>query len=86
MPYWVDTCRLCGQGRLFVFMTDGDRRLYLHCEECEWGWWNPCDLAVEQGFLTLDKDFASRAATREEIEAAGWAESIRGSDQPTGPT
>lgn len=47
--------------------------LYLHCEECEWGW-GDLDSACSGrgGFLTFEAVFAARAATLGEVREAGW--------------
>ncbi|PLP55697.1 hypothetical protein CYK37_29060 [Mesorhizobium loti] len=78
--YWASTCAHCNQGRL-IFQTDiTNRRLYVHCEDCEWGWLHPSDLAqVEKGFLAVLRDFETRDPTLEEIEQSGWRNSLAGS-------
>lgn len=72
--YWYTTCKNCHhQGRLFVMKNLSANQLYLHCEECEWGWYDPTkvdDLTAK--FLTLDEDFEAEPATWDEIEKAGW--------------
>ena len=67
-------CRHCAQGRLFVYINMNDLRPYLHCEECEWGWHHPGKIDVTDGFLTLNEDFDSRPATKDEIQDEGWTE------------
>ena len=42
--YWYKSCPICdGQGRLHILEDITHKRLYLHCEECEWGWLNPLE-------------------------------------------
>jgi len=53
--------------------------LYLHCEECEWGWRNPEEANnVASGFLTLDADFEAEPATKGDIDRYGWAAYVAG--------
>ncbi len=65
---WYKSCPLCNQGRLFVMRDSTNERLYLHCEECEWGFRNPADVYVGGPmFLTLLEEFDAAPATEEEI-------------------
>ena len=72
--YWYTECPFCGQGRLTITKDATHESLYLHCDECEWGWRNP-DSVVDPTakFLTLDEDFVSENPTFSEIEQHGWA-------------
>jgi hypothetical protein len=71
--YWYQTCPVCSQGRLLIFKDLAAQQLYLHCEECEWGWRNPeRSSEKEAGFLTLDEEFESKPATKEDIDGLGW--------------
>ena len=74
--FWYQTCPLCaGQGRLLVFKNLSSEKLYLHCEECEWGWKDPKLAHLrESGFLTLDEDFESIPASAADIREFGWTE------------
>jgi hypothetical protein len=48
-------------------------RLYLHCEECESGWYDPREVDdLTAKFLTLDEDFETEPATWDDIEKADW--------------
>jgi uncharacterized protein (DUF983 family) len=38
--YWYNVCPFCNQGRLFVFKNLKTNKLYLHCEECERGYYD----------------------------------------------
>ncbi|HXO42199.1 MAG TPA: hypothetical protein VN999_12160 [Thermoanaerobaculia bacterium] len=72
--YWYKQCPICeGQGRLLILRDVTHDRLYLHCDECEWGWLDP-ELVddVSAAFLTLDEEFNSEAPTLEEIQRYGW--------------
>jgi len=72
--YWFRTCPLCsGQGRLGIFEDITNCRLYLHCEECEQGWWDP-EKAHDPsaGFLTLNEEFEARPADWATIQRYGW--------------
>jgi hypothetical protein len=75
--YWYTECPRCGLGgggRLFLFEDVTNHRLYLHCDECEWGWASPEDVRRTQtGFLTLTETFESHPASREMIEEYGWS-------------
>lgn len=72
--YWFKTCPFCdGQGRLIITEDVTHKRLYLHCEECEYGWMNPEDAEnVKKRFLTLDEDFESENPSLERIKEYGW--------------
>jgi hypothetical protein len=64
-------CPRCNQDVLFVMKRRDNGRLYLHCEECEWAWNAPEDIAaIERGFLGLDID--ADYARQDEIAQAGW--------------
>ena len=72
--YWFHTCPVCsGQGRLLLFKDLTAGQLYLHCEECEWGWRDP-DKATDPkaGFLTLNEEFEAAPATKQDIQGEGW--------------
>lgn len=76
IKYWYAVCSRCQQGRLFIERRDNPDGLFLHCEECEWAWNEPQDVAtVESGFLAMDID--SRFATKAEIDGAGWSRYAR---------
>jgi hypothetical protein len=74
-PYrriWLKLCPRCdGQGRLFIQRNLLDGRLYLHCEECEYGFLDPehCD-RTSDGFLAMDTRFD--LPNLDEIDAQGW--------------
>lgn len=71
--YWYKNCPNCNQGRLFVFYDITNKRLYLHCEECEMGWICPNDVDKHTNkFLTLLEDFEAVEATFEQIKNCGW--------------
>jgi hypothetical protein len=74
------TCLHCGgQGRLLILKDSSSGGLYLHCEECEWGWRDPEKTDdIGSAFLTLDEDFDSEVPSRDEIEERGWAKYISG--------
>lgn len=56
--------------------------LYLHCEECEWGWREPEKTDdVGSAFLTLVEDFEAEPASRAEIERHGWRRYVAGEFQ-----
>lgn len=62
------------QGRLFIFKNLDANKLYLHCEECERGYYDPSQISVENSFLTLQEDFEAVAATSADIKEYGWGE------------
>ncbi len=74
--FWYRTCPLCrDQGRLLVFKNTSELKLYLHCEECEWGWADPESAhSKELGFLTLDEDFEAMPAGASDIKEFGWTQ------------
>lgn len=81
--YWMRTCVHCnGQGRLLIMKDLSTNSLYLHCEECEWGWRDP-EKADDVGwaFLTLDEDFEAEPASSAEIERHGWSRYVAGEFQ-----
>ena len=72
--FWSGLCPVCGVGRLLVFKDLSAHSLYLHCEECEWGWRDPeRSNSSASGFLTLDEDFEAEVATELEIRKHGWS-------------
>ncbi len=70
--YWFKACQHCEQGRLFIYMDITNDNLYLHCEECEWGWRDPNELSPAHGFLTIDEDFDATPATMFDITRFSW--------------
>ena len=71
--FWYRTCPVCEQGRLLLFKDLTANRLYLHCEECEWGWHDPERAAdKDAGFLTLDQQFEAAPASVDDIQSFGW--------------
>ncbi len=69
---WYKTCPFCNQGRLFIFMNLEANKLYLHCEECERGYYDPSQINIENSFLTLQEDFEAIKARPEDIKQYGW--------------
>ena len=70
--FWYKTCPFCGQGRLFVFKNIDRNKLYLHCEECETGYYDLEKLDKEHSFLTLLEDFKSIEASQDDILKSKW--------------
>jgi hypothetical protein len=70
--FWHKTCPFCNQGRLFIFKNLNLNKLYLHCEECERGYYDPNKLNVESSFLTLQEDFDAIEASYEDIKEHNW--------------
>jgi hypothetical protein len=70
--FWYKTCPFCNQGRLFIFKNLNLNKLYLHCEECERGYYDPDEFNVESSFLTLTEDFDAIEATSQDIKAHNW--------------
>jgi hypothetical protein len=71
--YWYDECTNCHQGRLIITEDLTNKRLYLHCEECEYGWTVPEQTGnVSDGFLTLLEEFETRNPNIDEIRRYGW--------------
>jgi hypothetical protein len=72
--YWFRTCPNClGQGRLIITEDVTNRRLYLHCEECEIGWLDPETVNDRaKGFLTLVEEFETVNPSLERIRLLGW--------------
>ena len=71
--FWYQNCALCRQGRLFLFRNIDLDKLYLHCEECEEGYYDPEHIDTGHSFLTLTEDFESEAATWDDIVRLGWS-------------
>lgn len=70
---WMRNCANCGQGRLLIMKDLSNDSLYLHCEDCEWGWRDPEKADnVASAFLTLNEEFEAAPASRAEIERLGW--------------
>ncbi len=75
--YWFTACAFCNQGRLFLVKNVTANALYLHCEECEWGWRDPEQVGdLTACFLTLDEDFDAEMASWKDIEDAGWQQYV----------
>lgn len=70
--FWYKGCPLCNQGRLFIFKNIDSAKLYLHCEECERGYYNPFDVNVENSFPTLEEDFQAVQATLDDLVKFHW--------------
>lgn len=84
--YWMRLCPCCdGQGRLVIMKDLSHDALYLHCEECEWGWRDPEKASdVAAGFLTLAEVFQARSASMDDITRHGWAGYLAGSFEEGG--
>lgn len=71
--YWYDECVNCHQGRLLLTEDITNKRLYLHCEECERSWLRPEEASNNvKGFLTLEAVFETENPTYETISQYGW--------------
>ncbi|ASA54582.1 hypothetical protein RND59_13360 [Vibrio ruber] len=78
--YWFCECSNCHQGRLIITEDITNNRLYLHCEECEYGWLNPLDTDdIEKGFLTLLEEFETRNPSIEDIGQYNWLDYAKNS-------
>lgn len=69
--YWLKQCPFCNQGRLFVYKNLNKNVLYLHCEECERGYYDFVNVEKINSFLTLTDDFDATIATAEDIKNFG---------------
>ncbi len=47
-------------------------RLYLHCEECDCGWYDPSTANNPADSFLITENTKFKAATWDEIEQAGW--------------
>ena len=73
--YWYESCPKCDhQGRLFLCEDRTQNRIYLHCEECEAGYFDPNDISKESSILMLLVDIESEPATLKRIKELGWEE------------
>jgi hypothetical protein len=70
--FWYKTCPFCNQGRLFIFKNLSINKLYLHCEECERGYYDPQQINVENSFLTLQEEFEAVNATYDDLQEHKW--------------
>ncbi|MDD1796272.1 hypothetical protein L4D06_23780 [Enterovibrio makurazakiensis] len=71
--YWYSQCVNCNQGRLILTEDTTNKRMYLHCEECERGWLNPQEAHDNsKGFLALEEDFETDNPNIETITIYGW--------------
>ncbi len=66
------SCPICEQGRLFIIEDIINRRLLLHCEECECAWLNPAEIVAEKSFLAINPDFETRIPNKNTIQEFGW--------------
>ena len=70
---WYKTCPFCDhQGRLFLYKNLDANKLYLHCEECERGYYDPNQINVLNSFLTLTEEFEAEAASLEDLKKHHW--------------
>lgn len=69
---WYKACPFCEQGWIDVWKNLDTEKLYLHCGECERGYYNPEQLDVDHSFLTLLEDYKAQVATEEDIMKFGW--------------
>ena len=73
--YWYKECPTCHQGRLFIEYDTSDKRLVLHCEECEFVWKDPELMGRNvpgNVFQALVSDHDFEFPTEVEIDDAGW--------------
>ncbi len=70
--YWYKVCPFCNEGRLFVFKNININKLYLHCEECESGYYDIEHVETGDRFLTLLDEFEASPATYADILETGW--------------
>jgi len=72
MPYrTLEVCPRCKQDAPVVMVRSPDRKLCLYCEECEWAWIDPKDIAiVEKGTLGIYWDVVP--ANKDDIAQGGW--------------
>jgi predicted RNA-binding Zn-ribbon protein involved in translation (DUF1610 family) len=69
--YRYTVCPNCKQDTIIACARDSDNKLFLHCEECEWGWNTPAEVdAGASGFLALDIE--AHYASRQALVAADW--------------
>jgi hypothetical protein len=78
--YWYDECVNCHQGRLILTEDTTNKRIYLHCEECERGWLTTLEASDKsKGFLTLNENFEAENPSFETIKKYGWEAAARNS-------
>jgi len=72
--FWYTNCPNCNnQGNLNIMKNQTTSELYLHCDECEWGWRDPTKILNSDAmFMTLLEDFHSVPATWDEIVSSNW--------------
>ena len=67
-----------GGGRLHIFEDLSRNELYLHCDECEWGWRNPEEASSpDAAFMTVTEEFEARLADWNTIQRYGWEKYAR---------
>ena len=84
MPkYWFKQCPRCRQGQLFIHSNRETQSLYLHCDECEWGFADPtkCD-SVDDGFFAMNIHYDE--PTLDVIQQRGWSEFAMHRDEVEG--
>ncbi len=74
--FHVGQCPSCRQGRLFLYRKVITGLIYGHCEECEWGYSSPDELAAGRGFLTLFDPDEAEAANHAQIRRSPWADAM----------
>ena len=76
--YWYDECVSCHQGRLILTEDITNKRMYLHCEECERGWFTPEEASEKaKSFLTLEEDFETENPDWNSIQQYGWEKAAK---------
>jgi hypothetical protein len=71
-----ETCVICGQGRLFVAITDSiPKDIFIVCEDCESEWDSP-RVTCDKEMATRDKHTFSRYATVEDVAGHLWEKFI----------
>jgi hypothetical protein len=78
--YWYKECPNCHQGRLILTEDITNKRIYLHCEECERGWLNPNEIDdLSKSFLTINIDYETENPNIKKIEDYGWKDIAKNS-------
>jgi hypothetical protein len=68
----VDSCKMCGQGKVVVLRQEGSGTLFVSCEDCESEWLSPEDALVPKNTRREQVDRAT-PLERDELLAHEWA-------------
>jgi transcription elongation factor Elf1 len=72
--YWYRTCPICDQGNLIIDQDVTNRRMVLHCDECDWVFLTEEQVTARRGAFNavVEQNIELEPATEVQIMAGGW--------------